>query len=115
MAQRLPKGRRSREYDVMELGSASRAFGNFLRVLRAAEAQEQQAPHRYRRIILSAFGETNDALVGSQTEIEEVAMQVVCVDAPFVGVCRAVGGGWVHITGPLAPRPPGMAAVTSVQ
>jgi multidrug efflux system outer membrane protein len=123
----------------MGLGSAITAFGNFLTgpasgwllaygltgtifafgaiegQLRAAEAQEQQAPHLYRRTILSAFRETNGALVGSQTEIEEVAMQGLCVDALFVSVCRAMGGDWVDIADSLTPRPQGVAAATSLQ
>jgi multidrug efflux system outer membrane protein len=87
------------------LGSASTAFGNFLSgpasawllaagltgpiftfgaiegQVRAAEAQEQQALFFYQRTILNAFRETNDALVGSQKKIEEVAMQRLRVDA----------------------------------
>ena len=87
------------------LGSASTAFGNFLTgpasvwllaagltgpiftfgaiegQVSAAEAQEQQALFFYQRTILNAFRETNDALVGSQKKIEEVAMQGLRVDA----------------------------------
>ena len=87
------------------LGSASTAFGNFLTgpagvwllaagltgpiftfgaiegQVSSAEAQEQQALFFYQRTILNAFRETNDALVGSQTKIEEVAMQRLRVDA----------------------------------
>jgi multidrug efflux system outer membrane protein len=87
------------------LGSASTAFGNFLSgpasawllaagltgpiftfgaiegQVRAAEAQEQQALFFYQRTILNAFRETNDALVGSQKKIEEVAAQRLRVDA----------------------------------
>jgi multidrug efflux system outer membrane protein len=87
------------------LGSASTAFGNFLTgpasvwllaagltgpiftfgaiegQVRTAEAQEQQALYFYQQTILNAFRETNDALVGSQKKIEEVAMQGQRVDA----------------------------------
>ena len=81
------------------LGSASTAFGNFLTgpasawllaagltgpiftfgaiegQVRTAEAQKQAALNFYQQTILNAFRETNDALVGSQKKIEEVAMQ----------------------------------------
>ena len=87
------------------LGSTSTAFGNFLTgpasvwLLAAgltgpiftsgaiegqvgtAEAQERQALGFYQQTILNAFRETNDALVGSQKKIEEVAMQRQRVDA----------------------------------
>ncbi len=87
------------------LGSASTAFGNFLTgpasvwllaggltgpiftsgaiegQVSAAEAQERQALNFYQQTILNAFRETNDALVGSQKKIEEVAMQGQRVDA----------------------------------
>jgi multidrug efflux system outer membrane protein len=87
------------------LGSASTAFGNFLTgpasvwllaaglsgpiftsgaiegQVRTAEGQEQQALYFYQQTILNAFRETNDALVGSQRKIEEVAMQGARVDA----------------------------------
>jgi len=87
------------------LGSASTAFGNFLTgpatawllagsltgpiftsgaiegQVSAAEAQERQALAFYQQTILNAFRETNDALVGSQMKIEEVAMQGLRVDA----------------------------------
>jgi multidrug efflux system outer membrane protein len=87
------------------LGSASTAFGNFLTgpaslwllaggltgpiftsgaiegQVRTAEAQEQQALYFYQQTILNAFRETNDALVGSQKKVEEVAMQNLRVDA----------------------------------
>jgi multidrug efflux system outer membrane protein len=81
------------------LGSASTAFGEFLSgpasawligaslagpiftfggiegQVRTAEAQQQQALSFYQQTILNAFRETNDALVGSQKKIEEVARQ----------------------------------------
>jgi multidrug efflux system outer membrane protein len=81
------------------LGSASTAFGEFLSgpasawligaslagpiftfggiegQVRSAEAQQQQALSFYQQTILNAFRETNDALVGSQKKIEEVARQ----------------------------------------
>ncbi len=87
------------------LGSASTAFGNFLTgpasvwllaggltgpiftsgaiegQVSTAEAQERQALNFYQQTILNAFRETNDALVGSQKKIEEVAMQRQRVDA----------------------------------
>jgi len=81
------------------LGSASTAFGTFLTgpasawliaanaagpiftfggiegQVFSAEAQERQALGFYQQTILNAFRETNDALVGSQKKIEEVARQ----------------------------------------
>jgi multidrug efflux system outer membrane protein len=87
------------------LGSASTAFGNFLTgpatawllaggltgpiftsgaiegQVSAAEAQERGALAFYQQTILNAFRETDDALVGSQKKIEEVAMQGLRVDA----------------------------------
>jgi multidrug efflux system outer membrane protein len=81
------------------VGSASTAFGTFLSgpaaawliaagvagpiftfggiegQVRSAEAQERQALGFYQQTILNAFRETNDALVGSQKKIEEVARQ----------------------------------------
>ena len=81
------------------LGSASTSFGTFLAgpastwligasvvgpiftfggiegQVRSAEAQERQALGFYQQTILNAFRETNDALVGSQKKIEEVARQ----------------------------------------
>jgi multidrug efflux system outer membrane protein len=87
------------------LGSTSTAFGNFLTgpasvwllaagltgpiftsgaiegQVSAAEAQERGALNFYQQTILNAFRETNDALVGSQKKIEEVAMQRQRVDA----------------------------------
>jgi len=87
------------------LGSTSTAFGNFLTgpasvwllaagltgpiftsgaiegQVSTAEAQERQALSFYQQTILNAFRETNDALVGSQKKIEEVAMQGQRVDA----------------------------------
>ncbi len=86
-------------------GSASTAFGNFLTgpatawalaagltgpiftfggiegQVRSAEAGEKQALNVYQQTILNAFRETNDALVGSQKKIEEVAMQGQRVEA----------------------------------
>ncbi len=87
------------------LGSTSTAFGNFLTgpasvwllaagltgpiftsgaiegQVSSAEAQERGALNFYQQTILNAFRETNDALVGSQKKIEEVAMQRQRVDA----------------------------------
>jgi multidrug efflux system outer membrane protein len=87
------------------LGTASTAFGNFLSgpasawalaagvtgpiftfgaiegQVRSAEAQQRQALTFYQQTILVAFRETNDALTGSQTKIEEVAMQRLRVQA----------------------------------
>jgi multidrug efflux system outer membrane protein len=81
------------------LGSASTAFGTFLSgpasawaiaagvtgpiltfggiqgQVDSAEAQNRQALNVYQQTILNAFRETNDALVGSQKKIEEVALQ----------------------------------------
>jgi outer membrane protein, multidrug efflux system len=81
------------------LGSASTAFGTFLSgpasawaiaagvagpiltfggiqgQVDSAEAQNRQALNVYQQTILNAFRETNDALVGSQKKIEEVAFQ----------------------------------------
>ena len=47
----------------------------------SAEAQHEQALLVYQQTILNAFRETNDALVGSQKKIEEVALQQERVDA----------------------------------
>ena len=47
----------------------------------SAEAQQRQALAFYQQTILVAFRETNDALTGSQTKIEEVAMQQLRVQA----------------------------------
>jgi len=87
------------------LGSASTAFGNFLTgpasiwllaggltgpiftsgaiegQVSTAEAQERQALYFYQQTILNAFREANDALVGSQKKVEEVAMQGLRVGA----------------------------------
>jgi outer membrane protein, multidrug efflux system len=87
------------------LGSASTAFGSFLSgpasawligaglagpiftfggiegQVRTAEAQERSALSFYQQTILNAFRETNDALVGSQKKIEEVASQAKRVEA----------------------------------
>jgi len=87
------------------LGSASTAFGDFLSgpagfwqlaaglagpiftagaiegQVRTAEAQQQAALLFYQQTILNAFREANDALVGSQRKVEEVAMQNLRVDA----------------------------------
>jgi len=81
------------------LGSASTAFGMFLSgpasawligaslagpiftfgaiegQVRTAEGQERAAVSFYQQTIINAFRETNDALVGSQKKIEEVARQ----------------------------------------
>ncbi len=81
------------------LGSASTAFGTFLSgpasawaiaagvtgpiltfggiqgQVNSAEAQNRQALNVYQQTIINAFRETNDALVGSQKKIEEVALQ----------------------------------------
>lgn len=80
-------------------GSASAAFGSFLTgpastwliaanlagpiftfgaiegQVMSAEAQAQQAIGIYRQTILTAFRETNDALVGATTKVEELARQ----------------------------------------
>lgn len=50
-------------------------FGGIEGQVRAAEAQERQALFVYQQTILNAFRETNDAIVGSQKKIEELAMQ----------------------------------------
>jgi multidrug efflux system outer membrane protein len=50
-------------------------FGGIEGQVRGAEAQERQALGVYQQTILNAFRETNDALVGSQKKIEEVARQ----------------------------------------
>jgi outer membrane protein, multidrug efflux system len=81
------------------LGSASTAFGTFLSgpasawaiaagvtgpiftfggikgQVDAAEAQNRQVLNFYQQTIMNAFRETNDALIGSQKKIEEVALQ----------------------------------------
>jgi len=56
-------------------------FGAIEGQVRTAEARQQQALYFYQQTILNAFRETNDALVGSQKKIEEVAMQRQRVDA----------------------------------
>jgi outer membrane protein, multidrug efflux system len=82
------------------LGSASTAFGSFLTgpasawlvgaslagpiftfggiagQVHTAEGQEQAAFFFYQQTILNAFREANDALIGSQKKIQQVAMQV---------------------------------------
>jgi multidrug efflux system outer membrane protein len=50
-------------------------FGGIEGQVRSAEARERQALDFYQQTILNAFRETNDALVGSQKKIEEVARQ----------------------------------------
>ena len=56
-------------------------FGGISGQVHSAEAQEKQALFFYQQTILNAFRETNDALVGSQKKIEEVAMQGERVEA----------------------------------
>jgi len=56
-------------------------FGGIKGQVRTAEGREQEALFFYQRTILNAFRETNDALVGSQKKIEEVALQRKRVDA----------------------------------
>ena len=56
-------------------------FGGISGQVFSAEAQEKQALLFYQQTILNAFREANDALVGSQKKIEEVAMQGERVDA----------------------------------
>jgi multidrug efflux system outer membrane protein len=56
-------------------------FGGIKGQVRTAEAREQEALYFYQRTILNAFRETNDALIGSQKKIEEVALQSKRVDA----------------------------------
>lgn len=49
--------------------------------VQSAEAQYQVALHGYQQVILNAFRETNNALVGSQKRIEEAALQQARVEA----------------------------------
>jgi len=56
-------------------------FGGIKGQVRTAEGREQEALFFYQRTVLNAFRETNDALVGSQKKIEEVALQRKRVDA----------------------------------
>jgi multidrug efflux system outer membrane protein len=87
------------------LGSVSTAFGNFLTgpattwalaggltgpiftfgaiegQVKSAEGAERAALAFYQQTVLVAFRETNDALVGSQQKIEELAMQTLRVQA----------------------------------
>ncbi|MFO1306494.1 MAG: efflux transporter outer membrane subunit [Burkholderiales bacterium] len=87
------------------LGSVSTAFGNFLTgpattwglvagvtgpiftaggiegQVRAAEGGERAALAFYQQTILGALRDTNDALVGSQQKIDELAMQTLRVQA----------------------------------
>jgi outer membrane protein, multidrug efflux system len=87
------------------LGSISTAFGDFLTgpaqawsvgaglagpiftsgairgQVRSAEAQKQQAELFYQQALLSAFGDTNNALVGSQKTNEQVVLQQERVNA----------------------------------
>lgn len=56
-------------------------FGGIQGQVRTAEGRQQEALFFYQRTILNAFRETNDALVGSQKKIEEVALQKERVDA----------------------------------
>ena len=56
-------------------------FGGIKGQVRTAEAREREALLFYQQTILNAFRETNDALIGSQKKIEEVALQSERVDA----------------------------------
>jgi multidrug efflux system outer membrane protein len=56
-------------------------FGGIKGQVRTAEAREQEALFFYQQTILNAFRETNDALIGSQKKIEQVALQGKRVDA----------------------------------
>jgi outer membrane protein, multidrug efflux system len=50
-------------------------FGGIQGQVDSAEAQNRQALNVYQQTILNAFRETNDALVGSQKKVEQVALQ----------------------------------------
>jgi outer membrane protein, multidrug efflux system len=50
-------------------------FGGIQGQVNSAEAQNRQALNVYQQTILNAFRETNDALVGSQKKVEQVALQ----------------------------------------
>ncbi len=56
-------------------------FGGIEEQVASAEAQERQAQLVYRQTILNALRETNDALTGTQTKLNEVEMQRQRVDA----------------------------------
>ena len=56
-------------------------FGGIGGQVASAEAANRQAVLVYQQTILAAFRETNDALTGSQKEIEEVALQKKRVEA----------------------------------
>lgn len=56
-------------------------FGGIKGQVKSAEAQKQQAVLLYRRTVLEAFREANDALTGSQKKASEAAEQQKRVDA----------------------------------
>ena len=56
-------------------------FGGIKGQVDAAEAGNRQAELIYRRTVLNAFREANDALTGSQKKVQEVAMQQKRVDS----------------------------------
>ena len=56
-------------------------FGGISGQVHSAQAQEREALNFYQQTILNALREANDALVGSQKKVEEVAMQRERVDA----------------------------------
>jgi len=136
-------------------------FGNIEGQVASAEAGQRASLAFYRQVVLNAFRETNDALVGVQKRREEQAALAKRVDAlrqyaslsrarfdngvssylevlyaenelfgaelnavaalsgrytEVVNVYKAMGGGWVDLADPLAPKPaasPGAAAAAS--
>ncbi len=56
-------------------------FGGIKGQVDSAAAQREQAELLYRRTVLNALRETNDALTGSQKKVQEVEMQQKRVDA----------------------------------
>jgi multidrug efflux system outer membrane protein len=56
-------------------------FGGIKGQVTTAEAQDREAVLLYRRTVLTAFRETNDALIASQKRVQEVRLQAERVDA----------------------------------
>ncbi len=56
-------------------------FGGIEGVVISAEAQQRQAEAFYQRTILNAFRETNDALIGTEKKVDQVALQQQRVEA----------------------------------
>ena len=62
-------------YNVTIFREMLLTFGGIEGQVFSVEAQQRQALFFYQQTILNAFRETNDALVGTQKKIEEVARQ----------------------------------------